>query len=600
MKEEKEKPGRQGILPFSSIRTTMLAVFSTLIVATLTFFYIISLNYTERTILNNSIDYTTRLIGQVNRDIDSYIDYMENISSLVAHSSDVQTYLMEGRNSGDPNLYRRIVTQFSTVLETRTDISNIAVLSGDGKSIINDGNDVLNENIPLYSVDWYREAEEEGSTCLTSSHVQNVIRDNYKWVITMSRGLENPDTGEIMGVFFIDLNYKTLKDLCERNNIGSDYIYIIDPTGKIIYHPKQKLIYSSLKTELVDEVLECEDSFFLTDDEKNRRLYTISVSDKTGWSVVGVTDMAELMRGRSEAQRLYIVITAAFLVVTILLCVIFSSAITRPLERLKDSMKEAEKGKFEGIRVKEEGNNEIASLGKTFNIMIVRIRQLMEQNTYEQEQKRLSELKALQSQINPHFLYNTLDSIIWMAEGGKTKEVVLMTSSLARLLRQSISNEDELVSIKREVDYARSYLTIQKMRYQDKMEFEIHVEEEILEQQIIKLVLQPVVENAIYHGIKYKDGKGLIKITGVHRSGCINLTVYDNGKGMEPEVLEHIFDPKTGHKSKSGIGISNVQMRLQLYYGKEYGISYKSIPGEGTAATIRIPFAGGEAEIIEK
>ena len=189
MKEEKEKPGRQGILPFSSIRTTMLAVFSTLIVATLTFFYIISLNYTERTILNNSIDYTTRLIGQVNRDIDSYIDYMENISSLVAHSSDVQTYLMEGRNSGDPNLYRRIVTQFSTVLETRTDISNIAVLSGDGKSIINDGNDVLNENIPLYSVDWYREAEEEGSTCLTSSHVQNVIRDNYKWVITMSRGL---------------------------------------------------------------------------------------------------------------------------------------------------------------------------------------------------------------------------------------------------------------------------------------------------------------------------------------------------------------------------------------------------------------------------
>ena len=175
-----------------------------------------------------------------------------------------------------------------------------------------------------------------------------------------------------------------------------------------------------------------------------------------------------------------------------------------------------------------------------------------------------------------------------------------MTSSLARLLRQSISNEDELVSIKREVDYARSYLTIQKMRYQDKMEFEIHVEEEILEQQIIKLVLQPVVENAIYHGIKYKDGKGLIKITGVHRSGCINLTVYDNGKGMEQEVLEHIFDPKTGHKSKSGIGISNVQMRLQLYYGKEYGISYKSIPGEGTAATIRIPFAGGEAEIIEK
>ena len=286
---------------------------------------------------------------------------------------------------------------------------------------------------------------------------------------------------------------------------------------------------------------------------------------------MGVTDMAELMKGRSEAQRLYVIITAGFLVVTVLLCVVFSSAITRPLERLKNSMKEVERGNFEGTQVETEGNNEIAGLGKSFNVMIYKIQQLMEQNIYEQEQKRLSELKALQSQINPHFLYNTLDSIIWMAEGGRNSEVVLMTSSLARLLRQSISNEDELVSIRREVDYAASYLTIQKMRYQDKMEFEIDVDEGIMNQQIIKLVLQPVVENAIYHGIKYKEGKGLIKITGTYRDGCIYLTVYDNGRGMEQEVLDHIFDAKNGEE-KSGIGICNVQMRLQLYYGMEYGI----------------------------
>ena len=595
MKRQEKAGGRRIKLPFSSIRTNMLAVFSVLIVATLTFFYIISLNYTERTILNNSIDYTTRLTGQVTRDIDSYIDYMENISSMVAHSSDVQNYLLDKKSAGDPNLYRRIVTQFSTVLETRKDISNIAVVSEEDKGIINDGNDVLNVNIPLYSVDWYGKVRDKGGTWLTSSHVQNVIKDNYKWVITMSRGIENPDTGETVGVFFIDLNYKALEDLCERNNIGSDYIYIIDPDVKIIYHPKQKLIYSSLKTEMVDEVLECEDGYFLKKEGTGGKLYTISISGKTGWSIVGVTDMAELMKGRSEAQRLYVIITAGFLVVTVLLCVVFSSAITRPLERLKNSMKEVERGNFEGTQVETEGNNEIAGLGKSFNVMIYKIQQLMEQNIYEQEQKRLSELKALQSQINPHFLYNTLDSIIWMAEGGRNSEVVLMTSSLARLLRQSISNEDELVSIRREVDYAASYLTIQKMRYQDKMEFEIDVDEGIMNQQIIKLVLQPVVENAIYHGIKYKEGKGLIKITGTYRDGCIYLTVYDNGRGMEQEVLDHIFDAKNGEE-KSGIGICNVQMRLQLYYGMEYGIFYKSIPGEGTAATIKIPFVEEEAQ----
>lgn len=172
-------------------------------------------------------------------------------------------------------------------------------------------------NIPLYSVDWYGKVRDKGGTWLTSSHVQNVIKDNYKWVITMSRGIENPDTGETVGVFFIDLNYKALEDLCERNNIGSDYIYIIDPDGKIIYHPKQKLIYSSLKTEMVDEVLECEDGYFLKKEGTGGKLYTISISGKTGWSIVGVTDMAELMKGRSEAQRLYVIITAGFLVVTV-------------------------------------------------------------------------------------------------------------------------------------------------------------------------------------------------------------------------------------------------------------------------------------------
>lgn len=175
-------------------------------------------------------------------------------------------------------------------------------------------------------------------------------------------------------------------------------------------------------------MLECEDGYFLKRRDGRQALYYFHIG-KTGWSIVGVTDMAELMKGRSEAQRLYVIITAGFLVVTVLLCVVFSSAITRPLERLKNSMKEVERGNFEGTQVETEGNNEIAGLGKSFNVMIYKIQQLMEQNIYEQEQKRLSELKALQSQINPHFLYNTLDSIIWMAEGGRNSEVVLMTSS---------------------------------------------------------------------------------------------------------------------------------------------------------------------------
>ena len=221
--------------------------------------------------------------------------------------------------------------------------------------------------------------------------------------------------------------------------------------------------------------------------------------------------------------------------------------------------------------------------------MTHRIQDLMEQNVKDQEAKRKSELKALQSQINPHFLYNTLDSIIWMAEGKKYEEVVLMTASLARLLRQSISNEDEVVPISREVEYAKGYLTIQKMRYKDKLEFQIDVEPSILNIPLIKLVLQPIIENAIYHGLKYKESKGLLLVKGFMKDGNAVLKVIDDGVGMDEETLAHIYDRHKVNYHSNGVGVYNVQKRLKLYYGENYGITYESEQGVGTTATITIP-----------
>ena len=185
----------------------------------------------------------------------------------------------------------------------------------------------------------------------------------------------------------------------------------------------------------------------------------------------------------------------------------------------------------------------------------------MEQNVKEQEQKRKIELKALQSQINPHFLYNTLDSIIWMAEGKKNEEVVIMTASLARLLRQSISNEDELVTIGQEIEYVRSYLTIQKMRYKDKLEFEIKADPSITQVPIIRLVLQPLVENAIYHGLKYKDSKGLLTVHGYMKGENAVIDITDDGVGMDEETLKHIYDKHKVNYRSNGVGVYNVQQQ---------------------------------------
>lgn len=587
---------------FRSIRTTMLVSFSALIVSGLLVFLLLSLNYTTDTVLNNSSSYTLQLIDQVNADIDSYISYMDNLSDMMVGSVDVRNYLFR-YNSGENKeaITQRLLNTFKTLKDSREDIYNIGIISNNGEYLINDGTDSLNAYMDYHEMDWYQKALLSGKEAvISSSHVQNVVQNDYKWVVTLSRGLVNPVNNQIEGVFFVDLNYSSINDLCEKISLGSKgYIFVVEENGGIVYHPQQHLLYSGLKTERVDEVRNSKTNSFITDEGDNSKLYTISKSDRTHWTVVGVAYLEDLLGNRKETQLTYVLIAAALFVAAVLIAILLSSMITKPIKALVKSMKKVEQGQFENVTLQTVGHNEISALTNSFNIMTEEIHHLMIQNMEEQEQKRKSELMALQSQINPHFLYNTLDSIIWMAEGGKNREVVLMTSSLAKLLRQSISNEDEIVTIASEVEYTRSYLTIQKMRYQDRLEFSIDVDQDILDLKIVKLVLQPLVENAIYHGIKYKETKGMIWVTGRNLGSIIVIRVEDNGIGMTEEQLAHIFEKKTSRKS-NGVGAGNVNKRLRLYYGPEYGLTYESQLNVGTTVTIRIPNSAWEEENEEE
>ena len=312
-----------------------------------------------------------------------------------------------------------------------------------------------------------------------------------------------------------------------------------------------------------------EENYFATDLRGDDCVYTFSKSEKTGWTVVGVAYMDELIKNDNEMILVYGIVISVILGLAIIISMAISKEITKPLEILKNSMRDVETGSFKKVNIDATGENEVVSLSNSFNIMISEIKKLMKQNVYEQKQKRKSEIRALQAQINPHFLYNTLDSIIWMAECNKTKEVVIMTSSLAKLLRESISNEEEFTTIKREINYIDSYLTIQKMRYKDKLEFKLEIEESIYSIRIIKLILQPIVENAIYHGIKYKEGKSLILIQGYDCGSEIEIIVKDTGVGMDKYQLEHIFDNCKRNEKSNGVGICNVQMR-QMMFGKDF------------------------------
>ena len=597
-----KKKGIAARLPvkFKSIQSSIFCAVSILVLSAVLAVTVVSLRYTNSSIYENSVMYTQTIIGQLNQNIDSYISYMDNIASLVAGSGDAYKYLysesgIDALSLKEYNQCRqRLTEQFKTILKGRSDIRNIGIVrrENESSSLFNNGMSTRNQNLKLDTQHWYADAVGKYDHYnLTSSHVQNVISGERPWVITLSRGIRNyTGEGDSDGVVFIDLNYSAISELCTQNSVGTKgYVFILDQDGNIVYHPQQQQLYNELQTENISLIMNAKADVVTAGKGDDEKIYALSHSETTGWTIVGCMNMSELLKNSRKARSIYVLVALGLIAVALVISSEIARNITFPIQKLRDSMKRVQKGDFSAAEIEVYSDNEIGSLTRSFNVMTHKIQDLMAQNIQEQEQKRKIELKALQSQINPHFLYNTLDSIIWMAEGKKNEEVVLMTASLARLLRQSISIENELVTIGQEVEYVRSYLTIQKMRYKDKLEFEINVDPRITHAQIIRLVLQPIVENAIYHGLKYKESKGMLKVHGYELGERIIIDITDDGVGMDEETLKHIYDKHKVNYHSNGVGVYNVQQRLVLYYGKEYGIIYHSEKGKGTTATVVIP-----------
>ena len=572
---------------FKSIRTNMIIYFSLLVLLTVTVFLFFSIRFTKSNLMDNSEKNSRQLIEQVNFNIENYIDYMENISQVIMNNRDITGYLFDdGTETGED-----LKEAFQTILHARTDIYNIAVLGDNGKYFINNGSDSLNLRARLKDKEWYQDAKmAESKILISSSHVQNLVKNDYKWVVTLSRGITNPATGRVEGLLVIDLNYAVINDLCESISLGNKgYVYILDRKGEIVYHPQQQLILSGVKKELLKEVSASKTSLTHVDENGENKIYTPFHSKKTGWTIVGVNYTSELAGNEVAMRTMYT--GAAFLLILLacLFAVFLSAKITRPIKQLQAAMKEVQEGKFQPVSIETAGEDEISSLTHSFNSMTERIDELMKKNSKEQAEKRKSELKALQSQINPHFLYNTLDSIIWLIETEDSEQAINMTSVLARFFRQAIGNSNIYVTVWQELEYTRNYLLIQQMRYKDKVAFDIRVDSEVMECAIVKLVLQPLVENALYHGLKYKTEQGNILIFGYRQDETVILKVMDDGVGMTKEALNCIFQKKTDQKH-NGVGMKNIQDRLNMYYGPGFGLSVDSREGEGTTVTITIPY----------
>ena len=416
-------------------------------------------------------------------------------------------------------------------------------------------------------------------------HVQTLFREYYPWVVTIARREEGALNGEDVYVA-IDFRFSDISGYVDNIGIGAHgYCFIIDADGNLVYHPRQQMLYSGLIKEEVTRLTGMDDGT-VRDGNVMRTILTL---DSTRWRVIGVSYLDEVNATRDRTLSSVLLTTLLCCAgVAVLIAVIFSQIITKPVKSLIGAMRGFEEHP-ENYRYSPAPIHiaELQLISDSFGQMAWIVQSLMEKTRNEEALLRKTELKALQAQINPHFLYNTLDSIQWMCERGKNESAVRMVGALGKLFRISISRGHELIPIRDELKHVESYLIIQKYRYSDRFEYTFDVDESLGGYLCSKITLQPLVENAIYHGIEPLIDDGEIIISVKPDGDDILMTVSDNGVGMTAEQVEGLL--KKERSDSSGIGIKNVSDRIKIYFGDSYGVKVESEPDVGTKITVRIP-----------
>ena len=543
------------------------------------------LNRYERTLERQVLADSQKLIGQVEINLNTYLRSMMRSSDAVYYNVIKKVDF----DKGD------ISEELSLLYEANKDnLVSIACFTRDGELLGAAPVGSLKKNVNITTQSWFEDASDKMENLHFSDlHVQNIFENKsgrYYWVVSLSRGVELTNDGKMSGgILLVDMNFSGIQQLfTEVNNDGKGYVYLIGRDGEIIYHPRQNLIFSNIIQENNQTASTYDEWVHNEEFQGEQRVVVVKTVGYTGWKIVSVVSKESLFSDLNQTRMMALLnlVLAIFLMIFVNQYV--AVRITDPLKKLEKSI--------QGIEMKQQpvvyigGPPEIQHLGLTIRFMVEELQELTDKMVKEQEEKRKNELDALQSQINPHFLYNTLDSIMWMIESERYEDAVSMVQALGRLLRISLSRGKNVISVGDELQHARSYLAIQKYRYKNKFTSYFEVEPDIEQYKTIKLVIQPLIENAIYYGMEYMDGEGEIYIRAYTRDQDLYLEVEDNGPGMPEDQVEHLLTGGEKARQKgSGIGLKNVNQRIQLYFGTQYGLEIESEPDEGTVVRIHIP-----------
>ena len=533
----------------------------------------------------NAIENDKRVLEQVSWNLNTYIRNMMGVSDSFYYSVIKNTDLAKDS----------FINEMDLLYESnKNNLVSIACVTGDGALICASPVSGRKEGVDFTKQEWFENAKEKIENIhFSTPHIQNMFENSnyrYYWVVSLSRAVELTRGGNIQpGVLLVDMDFSAIEQMFAKvNESGRGYVYLMDRDGEIIYHPRQRAIYSDLIKENNLAALKYEDGSHIENFGGEERSVIVKTIGYTGWKIVSVTPTSQLTISLSQTRIFMMIILTLMIFLVISGNVFISSKITDPLRKLDESVKKLEEGDFTDDHIYIGGTHEIMHLGRTIRSMVSQMRKLMDDMVKEQRDKRKSELDALQSQINPHFLYNTLDSVIWMIESNRYKDAITMVTALASLFRISLSKGDNIITIRDEMTHAQNYLSIQKVRYKNKFTTIIDIDPEIEDCCTIKLIVQPLLENAIYYGAEDEDS--VITVKGYQKDGDIYIEVSDNGMGMPQDVLENLLKEKGRTRGKgSGIGLWNVNQRIQLYFKGDYGLQLESELDEGTTVRIHLP-----------
>ena len=574
-----------------SLRTRMLL--SNIVVALIPFliFSIVSgfvfLDHAQKTAEEHSV----QLIHQVSNSMDVYVETIEKMVNYIQlELQDTPFFTMESEGaSGWDSETAYIRSVLENVANSHREVAGIFIATKEDLYVSTGMSRISRD--PFQNERWYREASENPEEIQLISVVtgRNIVTNrsySIDDVFSLAKAVQDPETGEVLGVILLDIRHDIIQSSINGVTIGEKgFVFVMDQEDNIVYTPVNGIVY-----RVNPKWVKAMEPMSVQIQGGSYQIRS-ELSPYTGWRTVGVFSMDEVMS--SVNTIVYILFTCVIisLVLVVIVSFKFSRTLTNPIFKLKRLMKQAESGDLT-VRFNFEHNDEIGELGQSFNHMIARIDQLIQMVYVEQENKRTAEMKSLQEQIKPHFLYNTLDTISWMARDYDAEDIVRLVDALTNMFRIGLSHGKDIITVKEEITHVSNYLYIQKIRYKDKLNYVIHVDESLYAVEVPKLILQPLVENAIYHGVKAKRGGGTITITGVPEGENLVFTVQDDGAGMLQEKVEELnrrMSERSVLDEKKSFGLFYIRERIQLCYGTGYGVHVESALGEGTRVTITLP-----------